>query len=166
MEAVTIFGALDVEYESTLGGQLTFQTDLPGNAMAVREEFGIVAASWRVVRFRMRPTTRGHLYNLKIVPYFGSIMRIYNARIWARTLPGTQWQWYAVPLPPTTEWAPVKMEIPPMGEWAPVKMDITPITDWNPVKMAIPPTTDWNPRPMAIKPTPPNPEWVDVQVDA
>jgi hypothetical protein len=153
MERITLFGIIDVELESTGAGTLTLSTDLPGNAMVVRETKPIAATVSRtVVRFRLAGTTKGHLYNLKIQPNNGVVMRIFSAKIWARVMPG-EWAWYAVPVPATGDWTEAKLPIPPMGEWAAQPLPIPPTP------------ADWTPQPLPIKPTPQNPEWVNIPID-
>ena len=164
-EKVVLFGAIDVELEATAGGLLTLSTDLPGNAMATRETRGIVATGRRVIRYRLQNTTKGHLYALRIAPYFGSNIRLYGARVWARVLPGTTWDWYTVPIPQDSDWQPVKLDIPPVGEWQMQKLDIPPVGEWQAQKLDIPPVSDWQAAKLPIKPTPQNPEWIDIQVD-
>lgn len=152
-EKVAIFGLIDAELESTGTGTLTLKTDLPGNALAVRETKAIPATARRVVRFRLQGTTKGRLYVVKLTPANGSVIRLYGARIFARVLPGAEWAWYAVPVPPTSEeWQPMKLDIPGLSEWSQVKLPIPPMSDWSEVKLP-------------IKPTPANPEWVNLEMD-
>jgi len=141
VERVAIFGLLDLEYESPVPGTVTLSTDLPGDAMAVRETKRALATDTRrVVRFRLQGTTKGRLYSVKVRPD-GDGMILYAGRIWARVLPSPQWQWYAIPIPPTSEeWTAAPLPIPPSGEWTEV--------------------------PLPIAPTPANPVWVQLPVDA
>jgi hypothetical protein len=166
-ERVAIFGLIDLHLEATTAGTLTLSTDLPGNALTVRETKTIPATGRRVLRFRLQGTTKGRLYSVKVVPSVGGVIRLYGGRIWARVLPGTAWGWYEIPIPATSEeWTPVKLPIPPVGEWTAVKLPIPPVGEWAPVKLPIPPTSEeWLPAKLPIKPTPPNPEWVRLEID-
>ena len=178
-ERTAIFGIIELHLEATAGGSLTLSTDLPGNAMAVRETKGIPVTGRRILRFRLNGTTKGRLYSVKVSPTGSGIIRLYGGRIWARMLPGNQWSWYAIPIPETSEeWSPVKLPIPPIGEWEARPIPIPPMGEWEarplPIpglgewearQIPIPPTSDWNPQQMPIKPTPANPEWVNLQVD-
>lgn len=178
-ERVAIFGLLDLELEATATGQVTLSTDLPGNAMAVKERKPIpVTTTRRVVRFRLQGTTKGRLYSIKVSG--AGIIRLYGGRIWARVLPGQAWAWYTIPVPPTSEewqavklpipgvgeWQAAKLPIPEMGEWQAAKLPIPGVGEWQPVKLPIPPTSeDWQPVKLPIKPTPDNPEWVSLEID-
>jgi hypothetical protein len=155
VEHVALFGIIELQYHATNGGTLTLSTDLPGDAMAVRETRTLptTAGSRRVIRFRLSGNTKGRLYRVKVVPTGNGIIRLYAGRIWARLLPSPQWQWYAIPIPETPEeWERVALPIPATGEW-------------ERVALPIPPTGDWERVQLPIKPTPPNPEWVDIPVD-
>jgi hypothetical protein len=154
-ERITLFGIIELELESTGTGTLTLSTDLPGSAMAVRETKSVTATSRRPVRFRLQGTTKGHLYSVKLVPPVGGVIRLYGGRIWARVLPGAQWDWYAIPMIATPEeWTPQALPIPPTPQ------------EWTPQPLPIPPTPqEWTPQPLPIKPTPQNPEWVQIPVD-
>lgn len=192
-ERVALFGLIDIELESTGSGLISLSTDLPSNAMAVKETKPIAATGRRVVRFRLQGTTKGRLYSLKIAPAPGAIIRLYGARLWVRILPGQAWEWVAVPVPETGDWQQVKLPIPPMGDWTPAKLPIPPtseewtpaklpipgVGEWTPAKLPIPPTSEewtpaklpipevgeWTAAKLPIKPTPQNPEWVDIPVD-
>lgn len=168
-ERVAIFGLLDLELDATAGGTVTLSTDLPGNAMAVKETKSIPATTRRVVRFRLKGTTKGRLYSLKVTPTGGGVIRLYGGRIWARVLPGNAWDWYAIPIPPTSEeWSAVKLPIPETPqEFSPVKLPIPPTSEeWNAVKLPIPETPqEFSPVKLPIKPTPENPEWVNLETD-
>lgn len=178
-EKVGIFGLIDVDLECTGAGTLKISTDLPGNALAVRETKNIPTTTRRVLRFRLSGHTKGHLYKLNITPTSGA-MRLYGARIWARTLPDGEWAWRAVPIietpvewtpvklpiPETGEWQPAKLPVPQVGEWTPEKLPVPETTEWSPSKLPIPPTSDWFGQGLPIKPTPQNPEWVEIQVDS
>lgn len=157
MNQVAIFGIIELEFHATNGGTLTLSTDLPGDAMAVRETRAIpdTAGSRRVVRFRLQGTTKGRLYQVKVVPEGFGIVRLYAGRLWARLLPNPQWAWYEIPIPPTPEeWTAVKLPIPPTVE------------EWQRVALPIPPTSEqWDRVALPIRPTPPVPEWVDIPVD-
>jgi hypothetical protein len=164
MQRVAIFGLIDLEVESTAGGTLTLSTDLPGDAMALRETKAIpVTTTRRVVRFRLKGTTKGRLYSVKVSG--PGIIRLYAGKIWARVLPGAEWAWYTIPIPVTGDWSATPLPIPPTGEWTPAVLPIPRTADWNPAQLPIPPTADWTPAPLPIKPTPANPEWVDIAVD-
>jgi hypothetical protein len=176
-ERVALFGLIDVDLECTGTGTLKLKTDLPGNALAVRETKAIPATSRRVLRFRLQGATKGHIYTLNITPTSGT-MRIYGARIWARLLPGDAWSWYVVPVIPSSDWQAVPLPIPQTGEWQarelPIpatsewmgrELPIPQTSEWAPRELPIPPTSDWNPQPLPIKPTPPNPEWVEIPID-
>jgi len=169
-ERVAIFGLIDADLESTSTGTLTLSTDLPGNAMAVRETKTIPATGRRVVRFRLLGTTKGHLYKLKIVPTGSGVIRLYGARIWARVLPGNAWAWYVVPVPPTPEeWTAQPLPIPRTPEeWTAARLPIPETPEqWTAQPLPIPPTSEeWKPEPLPIKPTPANPEWVNIEVDS
>lgn len=165
-ERVAIFGLLDVELESASGGLIQLYTDLPGNAMSVRETRGYVPTGRRVLRYRLSPATKGHLYSLRVTPNFGGVTYLYGARIWARILPGQAWDWYTVPVPPTGDWEARPLPIPPTSDWEARKLPIPGTSDWEARKLPIPPTSDWEPVKLPIKPTPPLPEWIDVPVDA
>jgi hypothetical protein len=164
-ERVAIFGLIELQLDATLGGQLYLSTDLPGNAMAVRETKTVPATARRVVRFRLQGTTKGRLYSVKVSPAGGGIIRLYGGRIWARVLPGAEWQWYALPIPETGDWTPSKLPIPETGDWTPAKLPIPETGDWTPAKLPIPETGDWTPAKLPIQPTPQNPEWVDIPTD-
>jgi hypothetical protein len=165
-QQVAIFGVIDVEMESTGTGTLTLSTDLPGTALAVRETKAILATSRRPVRFRLLGTTKGHIYSVRIVPANGCVMRLYKARIWARVLPGPEWQWYAIPLPATPEeWSEVKLEIPGVGQWEERKLEIPPMGQWTEAKLPIAPPSEWSVQQLPIRPTPANPSWVNIGVD-
>ena len=178
-ERVAIFGLIDLDLDSTTGGSITLSTDLPGNAMAIRETKGIPTVGRRVVRFRLQGTTKGRLYAVRVTPAGIGVIHLYGGRIWARVLPGTEWQWYALPIPTTGDWAPVKLDIPETGpwqpsklpvpltgDWEPSKLPIPPTDDWQPAKLPIPPTNDWAPSPLPIAPTPQNPEWIPLEMDS
>ncbi len=158
MERVAIFGIIELQFEATAGGTLTLSTDLPGEAMTVRETRTIPSTSGssrRVLRFRLAGTTKGRLYAVKVVPTGSGIVRLYGGRIWARILPDPQWAWFAIPIPPTSEeWEQRPLPIPATSE------------SWERVSLPIPPTGDWERVSLPIKPTPANPEWVDIPVDA
>jgi hypothetical protein len=169
-ERVALFGLIDLELETTGAATLTLSTDLPSNGMTVKETKSIAATGRRVVRFRLRGTTKGRLYSVKVTPAFGAVLRLYGGRIWARVLPNSEWAWYQIPIPETpVEWTPVKLPIPETPqEWTAVKLPIpeTPET-WTPVKLPIPPTPEeWTAVQLPIKPTPANPEWVELETDA
>lgn len=165
-ERAVLFGLVDLELDATAGGQLLLSTDLPGNAMAVREAKPIPATGRRVVRFRLQGTTKGRLYSVKVVPNGSGVVRLYAGRIWARELPGTEWKWYAIPIPETSEeWTPMKLPIPETGEWAPAELPIPKTGEWTAAKLPIPPVSEWAPQPLPIKPTAANPEWVNIEVD-
>ncbi len=178
-ERAAIYGLLDLELEATAAGSVLFSTDLPGNAMAVRETKVIPPTGRRVVRFRLQGTTKGRLYSIKVNPGAG-VLRLYGGRIWARVLPGTVWAWYEIPIPPTSEewqpvklpipgvgeWQAVKLPIPEMGEWQAAKLPIPEMGEWQAAKLPIPPTSEeWQPVKLPIKPTPDNPEWVNLELD-
>lgn len=165
-ERVALFGIIDLELDATTGGTLILSTDLPGNAIAPREAKTIAATGRRVVRFRLRGSTKGRLYSVKLVPLGGGVIRLYGGSIWARVLPGPEWTWYAIPIPPTSEeWTPTKLPIPETGNWELSKLPIPPAGEWEPSKLPIPPTGDWAPQPLPIKPTPQNPEWIEIEID-
>ena len=164
-EKVAIFGLIDLELESTFQGGFTLSTDLPGEAMAVRETKTFSATGRRVVRFRLLGTTKGRLYSLKVSPSGGGAIRLYGGRIWARILPGAAWGWYAIPIPETSEWSAQKLPIPPTSDWAAEKLPIPPTSDWEASKLPIPPTSDWTAEKLPIQPTPANPTWVDLEMD-
>jgi hypothetical protein len=165
-ERVAIFGLIDLEVEATAGGFVTLSTDLPGDAIAQREAKPIPVTGRRVVRCRLQGTTKGRLYSVRVTPNGGGVVRLYGGRIWARVLPGAEWQWYALPIPPTGEWSAVKLPIPEMGEWQPAKLAIPEMGEWQPAKLPIAETGDWAPAKLPIAPTPQNPEWVSLEVDA
>jgi hypothetical protein len=166
-ERVALFGLLDLELDASLGGAVTLSTDLPGNALAVRETKPIPATLRRVVRFRLQGTTKGRLYSVRVTPNGGGAIRLYGGRIWARVLPGPEWQWYALPVPPTGEWTPARLPIPEVGEWTAAKLPIPPTPEeWTPAKLPIPPTSEeWTPEKLPIQPTPQNPSWVNLEID-
>lgn len=178
-EKVAIFGIIELHLDSTNGGAITLSTDLPGGLMALRETKGIPATGRRVVRFRLAGTTKGHLYSVKVVPAGGGTIRLYGGRIYTRVLPGREWSWYAIPIPETSEewtaqplpipqtgdWQPAKLPIPETGDWAPAKLPIPETGEWEGRKLPIPETSDWSPSKLPIAPTPPNPEWVELEVD-
>lgn len=163
-ERVALFGIIDVDLESTGAGTLYLSTDVPGVALSVRETKAIAATSRRPVRLRLKGTTQGHLYSLRIVPAYGAQMRIYGARIWARVLPNP-WAWYPVPLIETGTWEPRPLPIPQTGDWAPRPLPIPPTGDWEGARLPIPKTEDWVAAQLPIIPTPPNPEWVEIPTD-
>jgi len=157
VQQVALFGIIELEFHATAGGTLTLRTDLPGDAMAVRETRSIptTSGSRRVVRFRLAGTTKGRLYSVKVVPTGAGIIRLYAGRIWARLLPNPEWSWYSIPIPETSEeWTAVPLPIPQTPQ------------EWERVQLPIPPTSEqWERVALPIKPTPANPEWVDVPVD-
>jgi hypothetical protein len=164
-ERVALFGLIDLELDASLGGSLTLSTDLPGEAMAQRESKAIPVTGRRVVRFRLKGSTKGRLYAVQVAPAGGGTMRLYGGRIWARVLPGAEWAWYPIPIPPTSEWQESKLPIPETSDWAPLKLPIPPVSDWAPLALPIPPTSEWTPVKLPIKPTPENPEWVSLEID-
>ncbi len=168
MEKVAIFGLLDVEMEATGTGSISLSTDMPGNAMAVRETATIAASSWRTLRFRLAGTTKGHSYKLKITPTSGTI-RLYAAKIWGRVLPDGAWSWWPVPIIDTpVEFTPVSLPIPPTPEeWTARALPIPATTEeWTARQLSIPPTPEeWAQVSLPIKPTPIIPEWINVEID-
>lgn len=179
---IAIFSTIDLELDCTTTATLTLSTDLPGNAMAVRETKAITACTRRIFRFKLQGTTKGHRYSIKVTPASGCILQLYAGSVYARVLPGPGWAWYPIPIPSTPEewtqvalpipetpqaWQEVKLPIPETGEWEARKLPIpdTP-EDWQAMPLPIPPTpADWSPVQLPIKPTPANPEWVNVEVD-
>lgn len=156
MEHVAIFGIIELNVDATAGGTLSLSTDLPGDSMAVRETKNIpVTTGRRVIRLRLKSTTKGRLYAVRVQPTGAGIIRLYAGRIWARILPGAEWAWFAIPIPETSEeWERRSLPIPATSE------------EWQRVQLPIPETPEaWERVALPIKPTPPNPEWVDIPVD-
>jgi hypothetical protein len=157
-ERVTLFGTVEILYQSSLGAVLSLWTDLPGDALVLRR-FGTMpaAAGRRTFRLRVSGAVKGRLYQLMVTPSNGGDVRIYGARVWARQLgpAASAWQWYAVPVVETPdEYQPVKLPIEPTGD------------AWQAVKLPVEPTPeDWSAAALPIKATPPVPEWVSVEVD-
>jgi hypothetical protein len=166
LEHVTLFGILELELHCTGSGTVTLSTDLPGDTMAVQETKPIPqTTSRRVLRWRLKPGTKGRLYSIKVVPTGSSVIRLYAGRLWARALTVSPpslvspnpavWQWFAIDIPATSEdWTAVPLPIPPTSE------------EWTPLPLPIPPTSEeWTETPLPIKATPPLPDWVDIPVD-
>jgi len=166
-EKVALFGLLDLDMECTGSVTITLWTDLPGNALAVRETHQIGAAFSRSIRrFRLLGTTKGHLYKLRVQPDAASTLRLYRARIWARSLPGTVWAWYVVPVISTPdEWVAKALPIPGLSEWGAHVLPIPQMGEFAPVKLPIPDMGDWGASKLPIQPTPEFPQWVELQVD-
>ena len=180
MEIITLFGILELTLDCTGAGTAYLSTDLPGDLMAVQETKQITTTTTRrVFRWRLKPSTKGRLYRLKVVPTGSAIIRLYGGRLWARPItvasgyneqmaPG--WQWFAIPIPATPEeWAAVPLPIPETPvDFAAVPLPIpeTPV-EFSPLPLPIPPTSEeWTSAQLPIKETPANPEWVDIAVDA
>jgi hypothetical protein len=124
----------------------------------VRETKTIPTTGRRVLRFRLQGTTKGRLYSVKVAPTGSGVIRLYGGRIWARSLPGAEWGWIAIPIPETSsEWTSVPLPIPGMGEWEPAKLPIPGVGEWTMAKLPIPETGEWEPAKLPIPPT--SEEW-------
>lgn len=170
-EKVKLFSKIEIEVLAPYyGGTFSILTDLPGNAMAQRFSFPVTpGAARRPVTSRLPYNTQGHLLQVSFTPGVGQAT-LYRARVWARELPGGQWQWYALPVIETPiEYSPAPLPIPVTPEeWSSNALPIaaTP-EEWSAGALPIPPTPDeWTPAALPIKATPPVPDWVELEVDA
>lgn len=186
MQLVTLFAHVEVLLDAPGGATLTFLTDLPGNAMASRGSATIPATTGRhPYRMTLQGSAKGKLYQVRILPVNGAVVRLYAVKVWARVLGPSPapWAWYSVPVVETpVEWQAIKLPIELTSEeWQAVKLPI-PVTpedwsavhlpipatseEWQAVKLPIEPTPDqFEALPLPIKPTPVVPDWVQVQVD-
>ena len=152
-EKVHLLGKVELDIVASAGGTLTIQTDIPGEAMADRGTVTIPTCTRRVVRSRLPYNFHGHLFQFKVTAT--GTVRLYGVRVWARELPGGQWQWYPLPVPETSEaWSAFKLLVPPTAE------------DWSDVRVPIPGTAEeFSAVHLPIKPTPDVPSWAALELD-
>jgi len=182
-EKLCLFSKVELEVVATGPGSLALLTDVPG-PLAQRFAFTVPASALRrTVTSRLPYNMQGHLVQAILTPGGSSQITLYRARIWARVLPGGQWEWFPLPVIETpVEFSPAPLPIPPTPEdWKPAMLPI-PATpeEWRAVSLEIPPTPeDWKPSmlpilatpeewarvPLPLRPTPDVPEWVDMEVD-
>jgi hypothetical protein len=105
MALVKIARAIEFDYEITgTGGAVSFNlfTDLPADAMAVRRNISIAAATRRTQRFRLAGSTKGKLWRFQFLPANTAILRLYRMRLLCKAVGSSEdWHWYVVPLPGT-----------------------------------------------------------------
>jgi hypothetical protein len=167
-EHVFLLGKLEIDVVATASGTVTIQTDLPGNALADRGTVTVGVAGRRVVQKRLPYNFIGHLFKFTYAPGSGT-SRLYGMRVWARELPGGQWQWYPLLVPTADGWTAVKLPIPETAEaWSSVKLPVAVTSeDWSTVRLPIPGTPEeFSAVNLPIKPTPDVPEWRPLEVDA
>jgi len=173
MELVTLFRFVEVLLDAPGGATLSFLTDLPGNALAVRGSASIPATTGRhPYRMPLPGWCKGKLYQIKVVPAAGSTMALYELKVYARVLgpQASMWAWHRVPglIETAPDWQPIKLPIEATSDaWQQVKLPIETTPDaWQQVKIPIEATGDaWNEMKLPVKETPVVPVWVDVQVD-
>jgi hypothetical protein len=173
MQLITLFRFCEMEIDAPGGATIYFSTDLPGDAMTVRESMVIPPTNGRhPYRLSLTGATKGKLYQVKIVPIFMGTAAIYSGKVYARVLgpAATPWAWYTVPVMETpVEWQELKLPIPVTSDqWEELKLPIPVTSDqWQSLNLPIPPTSDqWNEMPLPVRPTPVIPDWVQVPIDA
>lgn len=178
-EKVYLLAKVELDLASSQGSEFKIDSDIPGNALALRVSVFVPVTPRRIYQHRLPYTLQGKLFRFTYQPGGGQTY-LYGVRVWARELPGGAWTWYPLPVVPTpNEWSSVKLEIPNTGDWTSVKIEIpaagewtsaklgipgTP-DDWNGVKLEIPETGSWTEMKLPIKPTSPVPDWITLEVD-
>jgi len=181
-EKVKLFGKIEVDIAASSVGTFALLTDVPGYAMAQRFTFSVPITTRRPVVSRVPNNTVGHLLKVSYTPGSGQAV-IYGARIWARELPGGQWQWYPLPVVETpVEFTAMDLPIPRTPEeFSPARLPIqsTP-EEWASAVLPIPPTPEeysaaplpipqtpeaWSSISLPVKPTPVVPDWADMEID-
>jgi hypothetical protein len=116
-ERVFLAGIIELEYDAPAGATVLFYTDLPGNAIALRETLAVPASTTRrTAKFRLKGTTKGKLYRVKVTST-GRVI-LYGGRVYLRSLGlSSEWAWFALPITASantfTEW---KLPIEPTAE--------------------------------------------------
>lgn len=157
-ERSALFRKLELDCELDGSVQLTFSTERPGEAMAVRVQKLLAATSGRdTVTVQLAGEVRGHLYRVKIGGT-AAVARIFGARVYAKVLDGssrTGWQWHPIPIEPT-----------PKG-WQTVSLPIEPTeAGWRTIALPIVPTApEFQTLGLPMRESPPRGTWIDVPLD-
>lgn len=167
--SVKLHRLIELDYSATGTASLTFYTDLPGNAIALRETNDIPpTATRRVVAFHLLGTTKGKLLKIRIAPT--AQFRLFGIRIYARSLGRSAgaWGWHVIPVVETPDgWEEINLGIertPDGFQEIPLPLDHT-SNEWNPIPLAgIEQTPDaWETIHIPVLPTPN--EWSEVRLE-
>jgi hypothetical protein len=181
-EKIKLFGKIEFELSCTATDTLALLTDVPGPVMAQRVALSVAPQARGVYHSRLPYNMQGHLIQLRYTPGVGQTT-LYGARVWARELPGGQWDWFELPVVGTpTEYSPAALPIPGTpDEFSAAALPIPGTADeYSAGALPIPPTPDefqsgnlpipgtpdeFSAAALPVKATPAIGEWADVDVD-
>lgn len=117
VQNVKMFKWLEVDFAADSGAILTFETDLPGGALAIRSTFTLYSTNANpftmndeeTVRLRLPETVKGRLYRVRVTPVGNC--RLEAIRVYSKVMglpSASQWRWVPLPIRPTQDavWMP------------------------------------------------------------
>jgi hypothetical protein len=136
IEAVKMYGEVEVDLETAGTATLKVYTDQPGGAVTLRDTVTIAGSGAREKKkIRLAGLRKGRLIKLEFTTD-SSALTIHGARIWLKPMGGrapSEWQWAAVLMPSTPEtYSEVKLPVkttPEQWDWVDLPVAKTP-TDW------------------------------------
>lgn len=126
-EAVKLYRALKFHYAASAPLTVQFWTDLPGEAMALRDTLTLPAASTpRTAELLLVGERKGRLHRVRVLPQGRATL--YAGHVYARKLgkEASGWAWHPLPIVPTSSgWTEVPLPIPQTPDgFSPVPLPI------------------------------------------
>jgi len=169
-----VFLLREIEVEClTLMGTVKVYTDLPGDALALRQTIPLYTAGIRkTVRCMMPSTTQGRVLKVDVfgTQAFQVDVILYRLRAYVKALGqgATAWQWIDLPVVPSDgSWQTQPLPIiPTPQEWSIFGLPIKPTPqDWSEMALPIDPTPQqWQERALPIPPAGAGWQWLKFPV--